>query len=367
MKIRLMLSLFALFVIVSPEMAGAQEAPPAPPAVVAAPSAAQAPAAPTIAAFFGDDNFLGVHVEEVTRENMGGYGLSGEPRGVAVTRVVKDSPAERAGLRERDVIVRYDGEQVTSVRKLNRLIDESAPEHGARLTIRRGGSEQELTVKLGRRENFMRTFEGLDAWPVQGDMMLQGDLLRRRGEEARAQGEEARRRADELRKNFEEMGRANPGGVYSFSLGANRRIGLSTSTLGKQLADYFGVSHGTLVNSVEENSPASKAGLKAGDIITEADGERLEDAGDLSRIINRKEDGEVTLNVVRDRQRRTVKVTPERRQPQTFQLNPRAYVAPRIATAPRAPRAPRAITPSVRPARAIAAPRPIRMRPERVL
>ncbi len=188
--------------------------------MVAVPPVEAAPAAaPAIAAFFDDGNFLGVVVEEVTRENMGGYGLTGEPRGVAVTRVVKDGPAERAGLRERDVIVRFDGEQVTSVRKLNRLIGESAPGHGARLTIRRGGSEQELTVTLGKRESFMRTFEGL-----QNIMPLEAEA-RRRAEESRAQGEEARRRADELRgrseelrRQAEEWQRANPGGVYAYAL-----------------------------------------------------------------------------------------------------------------------------------------------------
>ena len=381
MKMKLILALVALFIIVPPEMAVAQEAaaPPAPPAAVAVPQVEAAPAAPAIAAFFDDGNFLGVVVEEVTRENMGGYGLTGEPRGVAVTRVVKDGPAERAGLRERDVIVRFDGEQVTSVRKLNRLIGESAPGHGARLTIRRGGAEQELTVTLGKRESFMRTFEGL-----QNIMPLEAEA-RRRAEESRAQGEEVRRRADELRRRAEEMQRNWPGGVYAYAFGGGRRIGVSTSTLGKQLADYFGVSHGALVSAVEENSPAAKAGLKAGDIITEAEGEKVDDAGDLSRLLNRKEEGEVTLTVVRDRQRRTVKLTPERRQPQSFQFNPGTYVMPSIASAPRAPLTvvrPAVVRPmAVRPAlvaplatRAVTAPhfrlttpRIIRMRPDRVV
>ena len=52
--------------------------------------------------------------------------------------------------------------------------------------------------------------------------------------------------------------------------------------MGKQLADYFGVTHGVLVSSVEEGSPADKAGLKAGDIVTEADGQKVEDSDDLT-------------------------------------------------------------------------------------
>jgi serine protease Do len=94
-------------------------------------------------------------------------------------------------------------------------------------------------------------------------------------------------------------------------------------TLTKQLADYFGVSvgRGLLVTSVSENSPASKAGLRAGDVVTEVNGERVEDSGDFVRAINQKEDGEVTLTIIRDKSQRTIKVTPERRANQSFNLS----------------------------------------------
>src|SRR5438105_6406872 len=100
--------------------------------------------------FFLQGTFLGVHVEEITKENMGRYGLR-EVRGVGVTDVVKDSPAEKAGLRKDDVILRFDGESVTSVRKLNRLVVESSPDQNVRLTISRGGSEQEISAMLTKR------------------------------------------------------------------------------------------------------------------------------------------------------------------------------------------------------------------------
>ena len=278
---------------------------PAPP-THAVPALAYAPAAPPqgpgeVTIFQFGDNFLGVSAEDVTRENMGRYNLSGEPRGVGVRSVVKGSPAEKAGLRETDVILRFDGEAVTTVRKLNRLLGESAPEHTARLTIRRGGSEQEISVTLGRRE-FGHEF---------GGTMIDGDLLRRQAEEMSKNSEQWKRQGEEARRKMEEWQRKNPGGVFTF-FGGGRRVGISTNALGKQLADYFGVEHGALVTSVEPDSPAARAGLKAGDIVTEVDGERVEDAGDLSRAINRKDEGEVTLTVVRDRDRRTVRVTPEK-------------------------------------------------------
>ena len=91
---------------------------------------------------FGGGTRLGVSVEDVTRENMNNYNLRGEPRGVAVREVLAEGPAAKAGLRKNDVILRFDGEQVSSVQKLQRLINESAQEHSARLSISREGSEQ---------------------------------------------------------------------------------------------------------------------------------------------------------------------------------------------------------------------------------
>ena len=170
-------------------------------------------------------------------------------------------------------------------------------------------------------------------------------------EERMKNSETWKRNEEKMRKQFEEMGRKHPGW---FSLGTSRRIGVTTTPLGKQLADYFGVSHGILVNSVESNSPADKAGLKAGDIITEADGRKVEDAGDLVNALSRKDEGEVTLKVVRDRKERTVRITPERGGPQGLYIGPGAFsveVPRAIVTTPRliSPRivSPRIITPRV--------------------
>jgi len=149
-----------------PAAAIAQNAPQAPPAEPATPAAA--PDAPEpFSFFFNSDSYLGIYVEDITTGNMNRYGLSA-PRGVAVGRVVKDSPAERAGLRKDDLILRFNGEEVTGARKLNRLISEVAPDHTVRLTISREGREQEINVTLAKREDFPRSFqmtippEGLD-------------------------------------------------------------------------------------------------------------------------------------------------------------------------------------------------------------
>lgn len=239
--------------------------------------------------------FLGVYAENINRENMGRYRVS-QVRGVGVTQVVKDSPAEKAGLRKDDVILRIDGENVNSVRKLNRLVSEMAPDHSVRIAVSRGGAEQEVTATIGKRTNSsfaqgifsgpsrVWKWEGTDpkTWKWNGPLFNRNDLLENDGD-------------------------------LAFALGNSRRIGVSTMALTKQLADYFGIAggQGVLVTSVTEDSPAAKAGVRAGDVITTVDGEAVDSSGDLSRVINRKKEGDVTLTIIRNKAQQTIRVTPK--------------------------------------------------------
>ena len=233
--------------------------------------------------FLQGGTFLGVHAEDVTKENMSRYGMR-DVRGVGVTEIVKDSPAEKAGLRKDDVILSFNGESVTSTRKLHRLVSESSADQNVRLTISRGGSEQEVSATLSKR---------------QGTGMLNAKIR-----------EDIKQKMEQFKKDIPKIKSGD--GTWVINTGSYRRIGIGTQTLTKQLADYFGVSEGILVTSVNDNSPAAKAGLKAGDVITAVDGEKVDSPGDISRAIGKKQDGPVTLTVVRDRSTRSVIVTPEK-------------------------------------------------------
>jgi serine protease Do len=243
---------------------------------------------------FVDGGFLGVYAENINRENMSRYRMN-QVRGVGVTQIVKDSPAEKAGLRKDDVILRIDGENVNSVRKLNRLVSEMAPDHSVRITVSRGGAEQEVTATIGKRNNSAWArdlFSGEPGvWKWEGNApkvwKWEGPLINK----------------DHF-KDMEDL---------SFFLSNTRRIGVSTTTLTKQLADYFGVAggRGVLVTSVTEDGPAAQAGVRAGDVITAIDGEAVDSSGDLSRTINRKKDGDVTLTIIRNKAQQTIRVTPK--------------------------------------------------------
>ncbi|HVF23968.1 MAG TPA: PDZ domain-containing protein [Pyrinomonadaceae bacterium] len=234
--------------------------------------------------FIDGGGFLGVYGEDITSENVARYRLN-QPRGVGITQVIKDSPAEKAGLRKDDVILRLDGENVTSVRKLNRLVSEIAPDHGVRIAISRNGSEQEITATMGKRKNtsFVLDFISPESrsWKWEGPL-TGGDTI------------------------------LNNNNDLTFMLSNSRRIGVSTVALTKQLADYFGIAdgRGVLVTNVSEDGPAAKAGIKAGDVITAIDGEAIDSPGDISRVISRKKEGEVSLTVIRNKSQQTFRVTP---------------------------------------------------------
>ena len=265
------------------------------------PSTVEAPRAFTI--MMDGGTFLGVHAEDISKENMSRYGLR-EVRGVGVTEVVKDSPAEKAGLKKDDVILRFEGESVTSARKLTRLVGEASADQMVRLTISRGGSEQEVSATLGKHDGMQNVLRG-GMGPEIFRSTMPPDILRGT--------------APFPMKIDPGMIQINPGdGGFTFAFG-NRRIGVSTQPLTKQLADYFGVKDGgLLITSVNDNSPAAKAGLKAGDVITAVDGEKVTSPGDVSRAISKKEDGPVSLTIIRDRNTRTVTVTPEKNPERTL-------------------------------------------------
>lgn len=245
--------------------------------------------------FDGDGAYLGVQTQEVNKENFAKFGLS-SVRGVAVEKVVENSPAAAAGLKGGDVIVRFNGEEVTSTRKLTRLIGEVDPDHQAKITILRNGREQDVTATMGKR-------------PVpkfaDGNFLLRTPMPRMTP-----------------MPNLKDFPRVEMPQIYgvpdgegrsfTWRAGEGRMIGVGVTPLTKQLAEHFGVANGVMINNVREDSPAAKAGLKAGDIIVESEGKAVKREIDLIRTINEKKEGDVQLTIVRNGNRQTVTVTPEK-------------------------------------------------------
>lgn len=234
-------------------------------------------------------SFLGVRLEEVTPEAVQRLSLP-EERGALVTNLVPESPAAKAGLQKDDVIVRWNGVPVESARQLRRFMRETPAGRTVRLGVFRNGRETEIAVTLGKRSDHAKAFKF---------------ELDKEGMEA------AREALDHAREALKNRGL---GDIMVWS--HRGRLGVTLQNLTPQLAEYFGLKDrsGALITSVRADSPASRAGLKAGDIILAIDGQTVNDPGDARRIIAKKEEGPVEIRVLRDRREKSFTVTLEKRE-----------------------------------------------------
>ena len=252
---------------------------------------------------FEDGSYLGVQTTEVNRANFSKFGLR-DVRGVAVEKVMEGSPAQAAGLQEGDVIIRFNGEEVGSSRMLTRLVNEVSPDHSARITVIRGGSERDLNVTVGKRPvprfddgDFSFNFKFPEGFPHVDMPNIEIPKI------------PPMPKIDVMPHiDIPDLPEFDHDFVFNFP---RRQIGVSLIGMTKQMSENFGVAGGAMISEVRENSPAAKVGLKAGDIIVEIDGKAVRGDGDLMRAMGEKKDGDVTLTIVRDRNRQTIKVTPE--------------------------------------------------------
>lgn len=221
-----------------------------------------------------------------------------EGAGVRVDEVTGDSAAEKAGLKAGDVVVEFDGERVRSARQFTRLVQETPNGRTVKLAVLRDGKRQTL-----------------DATPEARSFSWTMDI----------DGDRIRREVERGMRNFPEY--RIPDMSPGIRLGARGRLGVTVESLSPQLADYFGVKDGgALVSSVTTGSAAEKAGLKAGDVITSVNGERVRDAESLSREIGDMTGTELSIGIVRDKKETTLKATIESRRPD----RPRASSRPGV-------------------------------------
>jgi len=208
--------------------------------------------------------------------------------GVYVEDVTPDSAAEKAGIRRADIVTKFDGENVRSVRQFTRLVQETPPGRVVSATVVRDGKSTDLKVTPeGGRGRF-----SVDGDRISADI---NERLRERFDQ------DFRDRLNRVPFNFD-FGFDFPG---VFGAG---RLGVSVNELTPQLATYFGAKDGMLVTSVQNDSPASRAGIKAGDIITAINGQNIASFSDIMRSIRSvRTDDEVTIALVRDKKEISVK------------------------------------------------------------
>lgn len=307
-SVRTAAAALAATVLLAPHPLGAQQEEEAPPA----PEASDAPRPPALAfRVQAGGSFLGVGIEDVDAGDVERLRLP-EERGALVTRVMEDSPAARAGLREGDVVLRWNEEPVESVAELRRLVRETPPGRTVGIRVFRDGGRKRVEATLEEREEGA-FFRGSI---VPREME---EKVARRLERARTQMERAGRhlreerleehaqhlrdRLREVKHRLEDLDLE----VHGFRVGS-RRLGLRLQPLTDQLAAYFGVDEGrgVLVASVRKGSPAERAGVRAGDVLLSLAGEEVNGPSDAAAALMGAEEGEVEIVVFRDGERSTL-------------------------------------------------------------
>jgi membrane-associated protease RseP (regulator of RpoE activity) len=237
-------------------------------------------------------SWLGVETQEVSSEKAKTLKLSSE-RGALIGKVLPDSPAAKAGLKENDVVTEINGQRVEGTAQFRRMIREIPGGRSVQLSVWREGKQQTIAATLGKSEERHNAMVKVSP---------QGYSFR----------------IPEMPNMPEIPEIHNFGWDSGMLLSGKPRLGIDAEDLRGQLGTYFGVpeGEGILVRNVNTDSPAEKAGVKAGDVITTFNGERIRTAGELREKLAGIEGGKsVTLGLLRNKSE--VKLTVELPAPAT--------------------------------------------------
>jgi serine protease Do len=192
--------------------------------------------------------------------------------GVLVQTVEPNSPAARAGIRQNDIITRFDRQDVTGVIQLTRLVHETPVGRAVDVTVKRDNRDQTLKI----------TVEAAPDRSVTG--RLPGLNM------------------DSLRDLRDQLGRSMTDSRASVS-------GIRVTSMTPQLREFFGAKadEGVLVATVDADSQGSRAGLRAGDVIVAVNGRTIATPADLVRELRASRTGNV-LKILRDKREREIRL-----------------------------------------------------------
>ena len=191
--------------------------------------------------------WLGVYIEDLSPEIAQKFGVK---QGVLITKVIKDSPAEKGGLKSGDVIVEFNGKPVKSVSDLQLRVINTKPGEKVKIKVIRDGQEKVLTVEI-------------DQMPGSKQVAME-DLI--------------------------------------------SRFGFSVQELSPELRKRIGIpkwiKNGVIVTEVKPGSPADDANLREGDVIVKAgtnprNMKAVKNVDDLVSIFRKSNGSGVLLKVVR--------------------------------------------------------------------
>jgi S1-C subfamily serine protease len=223
-----------------------------------------------------DQGYLGVYMQKLTRDVREGLEIDVK-KGVLISGVEEDSPADEAGLEDGDVIVEFDGKTVRSPDNLRDMVRETEPGTEVEIVVVRDGDRKTIELTVG---------ELPDQWTVHE---WSDDA---HGEHWNWIGDNGRH-------------------AYAMLLGGPK-LGVHATEMGDDLAAYFDTEggEGILVLEVVEESVAEEAGVVPGDVILKVDDSDISEVDDLRASLKDFEEGdEFEVSIIRKGKTRTLTAT----------------------------------------------------------
>ena len=225
--------------------------------------------------------YLGVGIADLTDDRIKALHLK-DDQGVEIGHVQENSPASKAGLKEHDVILEVNGRPVESIGQFQASIGEMSPGTKVNLTVWRNAAKQNITATLEARPADFNPFPGADGPDAPMPPM----------------------------PPVPPFNGANPFPVMPTNAPT---VGFEGESLTPQLAAFFGVRDGILVRTVHARTPAERAGLKAGDVVTKVNGTPVMLPREITGIVamathNRQS---ISFTVVRNKKEMTIKIDME--------------------------------------------------------
>ncbi len=265
-----------------------------------------------VAGFRDSQGYLGVNLRDVTEDQLGALKLR-ETRGAEIVRVDHDGPAGKAGIREHDVVLQMNGQVIEGQEQLRRMLREIPPGRTVTMVLSRDGQQQTVTAKMANREELER-----QAWQQHMTVPEPEDMgapaVAGNGGGGNAGGEAPRGGMGFLRGGGPAVtpGVRGERGFMGTMLG-QPYTGATLEPVGSQLAEFFGVQGGTglLVRSVEANSPAATAGMKAGDVVVKVNQVTVAALGDWAKTVHDSKGKAIPVTVLREKKEQTLTLTPD--------------------------------------------------------
>jgi serine protease Do len=198
--------------------------------------------------------WLGVHIQGVTDEIAETLGLK-QATGALVASVIKGGPAEKAKIQPGDVVLKFDGRDVTEMRRLPRLVADTEVGKKVPIVVWREGKEVRLEVTVGQLEDDTKV-----------------------------------------------AARTGPGGKGDSRTGdglALDDVGLTVAEAGPRVKERFKIEKdvkGVVVTNVADNGPAAEKGIRPGDVIVEVSQQEVSKPADVAaKIQEAKKAGKKSL------------------------------------------------------------------------